>query len=244
MTQPGMTTVAWVLLALAGIAAIADWIAVAQRLQTLEYVCKPLTLTLVIGVAAALHPVDGLRRAYVVAALVLSLAGDVFLMLPGGKQDGLAGSAQRSGSRSPRAPTAVARFDPFLAGLGCFLIAHIDYIAAFRVGGPGLDRVALALLVVAPIALPLGTVIARALAAAGQGAMRAPVIAYIAVISAMTASAVATGSLLATAGAWLFLASDALIAWNRFLRPLRWAPLAVIVTYHAAQVLLTVSLTR
>jgi len=140
--------------------------------------------------------------------------------------------------------TAPARFDPFLAGLGCFLIAHIDYIAAFRVGGPGLDRVALALLVVAPIALPLGTVIARSLAASGQGAMRAPVIAYIAVISAMTASAVATGSPLATAGAWLFLASDALIAWNRFLRPLRWAPLAVIVTYHAAQVLLTVSLTR
>jgi uncharacterized membrane protein YhhN len=244
MTQPGMTTVAWVLLTLAAIAAVADWIAVAQRLRTVEYVCKPLTLALVIGVALALHPVDGLRRAYVVAALVLSLAGDVFLMLPAGRKDEpTAGAAGRVESRPASTPTT-PRFDPFLAGLGCFLVAHIDYVAAFRVGGPGLDRVALALLVVAPIALPLGTVIARALAASGQGAMRAPVIAYIAVISAMTASAVATGSLLATAGAWLFLASDALIAWNRFLRPLRWAPLAVIVTYHAAQVLLTVSLTR
>ena len=52
-----------------------------------------------------------------------------------------------------------------------------------------------------------------------------------------------TASPVAGAGAVLFMGSDALIAWNRFLRPLAWAPWAIIVTYHLAQALLTVSLT-
>jgi uncharacterized membrane protein YhhN len=45
----------------------------------------------------------------------------------------------------------------------------------------------------------------------------------------------------AAAGALLFMTSDALIGWNRFVRSLAWAPLAIIVTYHVAQMLLVVS---
>ena len=56
--------------------------AVHQEQKTLEYVCKPLTLGLLIGCALALDPADEAVRAWFVAALVLSLAGDVFLMLP------------------------------------------------------------------------------------------------------------------------------------------------------------------
>lgn len=230
---PGLTTAAWVFLGVAAAVALVDWVAVAGRRHRLEYLCKPLTLGLLLGVGLALTPVDGLRRGYFVAALALSLAGDVLLMLPGVERP------LDAGRRPP-----LGGVDPFPIGLGCFLVAHLDYIAGFRVGGPGLTHVAAGLLLVAPVAVPLGTVVARALRHRGEAALQLPVIAYIAVLSTMCASAVATGELLATAGAWLFVLSDATLAWNRFLRPFRWAPVVVVVTYHAAQALLVTSLVR
>jgi uncharacterized membrane protein YhhN len=64
------------------------------------------------------------------------------------------------------------------------------------------------------------------------------------VISAMVSAALATGVALAIAGSVLFFASDTLIAWNRFLRPRPWMPLAIIVTYHVGQTGLVLSLAR
>ena len=43
-------------------------------------------------------------------------------------------------------------------------------------------------------------------------------------------------------GASLFFASDALIAWNRFIGETRQGALAIIITYHLAQVGLVLSL--
>jgi len=244
--HPGMTQAAWILLGLAGVAALVDWVAVATRRRPVEYVCKPLTMVLLIGAALTLEPVDGLRRAYFVTALIFSLVGDVLLMLPSAQRETApparsAGQPLRRNGSSPELP---AWFDAFALGLAAFLLAHLNYIAGFRVGGPGLDRVAFALLAVAVIAVPMGTLISRALVARGEQQLRLPVVAYIAVLSAMTASAVATGSLLAGAGAWSFVASDATLAWDRFITPLRWGPTAVAVTYHLAQALLVVSLVR
>ena len=71
-----------------------------------------------------------------------------------------------------------------------------------------------------------------------------PVTAYVVVITAMLASAIASGVAVAALGAGLFYASDSLIAWNRFVRPLPWAPLAIIVTYHVGQGALVLSLAR
>lgn len=247
-THPGMTQAAWILLGLAGVAALVDWVAVATRRRTIEYVCKPLTMVLLIGVAVTLEPVDGLRRAYFVTALVFSLIGDALLMLPSAQRE--TAPSARTGNAAQRVrsnelpPALPSWFDAFALGLAAFLLAHLNYIAGFRVGGPGLDRVALALLAVAVIAVPLGTLISRALVARGEQQLRLPVVAYIAVLSAMTASAVATGSLLASAGAWSFVASDATLAWDRFITPLRWGPTVVAVTYHLAQGLLVVSLVR
>jgi uncharacterized membrane protein YhhN len=61
-------------------------------------------------------------------------------------------------------------------------------------------------------------------------------------ISAMVASAVATGDVRAVAGAGLFYASDTLIALDRFERSRPWAGLAIMVTYHLGQVWLVLSL--
>ena len=58
----------------------------------------------------------------------------------------------------------------------------------------------------------------------------------------MVATAIGTGSVAATAGATSFYASDALIAWNRFVRETSHGRLAIIVTYHLAQVGLVLSL--
>jgi hypothetical protein len=60
----------------------------------------------------------------------------------------------------------------------------------------------------------------------------------------MVACALATGNVLAGVGASLFFASDALIAWNRFVIPVRWAPVAIMVTYHVGQAGLVTSLVR
>ena len=67
----------------AGVFGVGDWIAKARHDRRLELVCKPLTLVALIAAAIALHPAADAhaRRGWFVAALVLSLAGDVLLML-------------------------------------------------------------------------------------------------------------------------------------------------------------------
>ena len=65
-----------------------------------------------------------------------------------------------------------------------------------------------------------------------------------AVISAMLATALATGNVLAAAGAVLFVASDSMIAWDRFVHPFERAPVAIMVTYHLGQAGLVASLLR
>jgi uncharacterized membrane protein YhhN len=62
------------------------------------------------------------------------------------------------------------------------------------------------------------------------------------VISAMVASAIGTMQPAAILGASLFYASDALIAWNRFIGNTRRGGLVIMVTYHLGQLLLVLSL--
>jgi len=74
--------------------------------------------------------------------------------------------------------------------------------------------------------------------------MVAPVAAYMSVISAMVVLAIGSGEAIAAAGALTFYCSDALIAWDRFVAPKRWARPAIMATYHLAQAALVVSLAR
>jgi uncharacterized membrane protein YhhN len=90
----------------------------------------------------------------------------------------------------------------------------------------------------------LGSRILGAIWRGDDAALRGPVVAYMVVISAMLTSALAAGPWLAAAGAVSFFASDALIAWERFVSPRPWMPLAIIVTYHLGQGALVLSLVR
>jgi uncharacterized membrane protein YhhN len=209
-----MTTAAWALLAIAAVFAVGNWIAVATRRKPLEYLCKPATLVFLIAVALALDPVHRDMRVWFVAALVFSLAGDIFLMLPG---------------------------DLFVFGLGAFLVGHLAYTVGLNLHTDGNWLFTLPIVVIAAL---LATRLVRGIRRSGEDALLGPVIAYVIVIGAMVVSAVASGNALAAVGALLFMGSDALIGETRFVHPHRGAGVAIMVTYHLGQAGLVLSLVR
>jgi uncharacterized membrane protein YhhN len=211
--------------ALAAVFAVGNWIAVGKTDRThasrvLEYVCKPATLVALIAAAALLDPAADAQtwRAWFVAALVFSLAGDVLLMLPQ---------------------------DLFVAGLAAFLVAHVFYLVGFWTNGPSAFALAIAVVLVVAVVGPLGWRILSSIVRTGEPReLRGAVAGYMLVISAMLATALATGNVVAAVGAGLFVASDSMIAWNRFVRPFRGAPVAIMVTYHLGQAGLVLALLR
>ena len=209
-----MTAATWALLATTAVVAVLDWIAVARGWSRVEYVAKPLTMVGLIGVALALDPKYSDMRAAFVIALVCSLVGDVFLMLPS---------------------------DRFVAGLAAFFGAHLAYTAGFLLGPGSVGGLAIGALIAAAVAIPLGVHIVRAVRRTAP-AVVTPVVAYLVVISTMVASATGLGNAWAIVGAWLFFVSDGLIGETRFVRPIPASGLAIIVTYHLGQALLVLSL--
>jgi uncharacterized membrane protein YhhN len=212
-----MGEAAWLLLGLAAVLAAGDWVAVARGNKRLEYFCKPAAMVALAGVAATLRPAVVAQQRWWLLALGLGLLGDILLMLPR---------------------------DRFAAGLAAFLLGHIAYILGFGAAGVALRLILvfLALLAV-PIAVGLIPVI-RGAVRVGQRELVAPILLYSLVIAAMASSALASHSPLAEAGALLFLVSDGLIAYRRFVTRRSWMPLAVIITYHLGQAGLVLSLAR
>ena len=216
-----MTAGAWALLIVAAILAAGDWVAVARGIKRLEYACKPGALAALIGVALSLDPAHGDVRAWFVVALALSLAGDVFLMLPS---------------------------DRFVAGLALFLLAHVAYVIGLTRHGGSAGALLVAAVPVVVVAGLLGARFLRAARAADHPELVGPLVAYMAVIAAMVTCAVASGNVVAAAGATLFMGSDALIAETRFgacagdKRLQKWSPVVIMVTYHLGQAGLTLSL--
>ncbi len=185
--------------------------------RTLVYVFKPLTTLLILAVA--LGRASGAADLYagaVALGLVFSLAGDVFLMLPR---------------------------DRFREGLASFLAAHLCYIAAFT-SGTGLHADP-----VPTVAFgALGLLLLGLFWPGVPGRLRVPVVLYVAVILTMAIQATGRAlrlhdvpSLLAAAGAALFVASDALLSWDRFVASFRSSRAAVLSTYFLAQWLIALS---
>ncbi|HZP43181.1 MAG TPA: lysoplasmalogenase [Candidatus Binatia bacterium] len=119
--------------------------------------------------------------------------------------------------------------DAFLPGLASFLAAHLCYVAAFAAPpGVWLFWLAAVVLASAPVARPV-------LGAVAEPPLRRALALYMLAVSLMVAAAIASSRAAAAAGAVLFLVSDSLIAWDRFVRRLPWAPLPIMVTYHLGQ---------
>lgn len=206
--------VAGVALAATLVAAVLDWWVVAADRRRLEVVLKPLTMVLLIGVALAITPDDPTVRVWFVVALGCSLVGDLFLL----------------------APTR------FAAGLGAFLAAHVAYLGGFLTWGLHPVWVVMGAVVVVAALGAIGSPVVAAVREGDEPELLGPVVAYLIVISLMVVVAVGTAHPLAAVGALLFYASDGLIAWGRFVEPAPGGRVAVMVTYHLAQVALVLSL--
>ncbi len=211
-----MNIYAWVLLVSLAVAAGADWSAVARHRSDLESVAKPAVLVILMLLAWLLRADSVDYGVYLLIGLVLCLLGDVLLL----------GQSDRH----------------FLAGLVAFLLAHVAYIAAFR-RIPGETPIWWGVIAVVTVALVVlfSWILPLARASLRDGI---PLLTYAVVVAGMAALAWATGLPVVGAGATLFLASDALIAFDRFVRPVSWGKLVVHITYHVGQLLIVLGMLR
>lgn len=179
------------------------------------YLFKPLATILVISIALLTHlPTTSSYQYLILAGLLCSLVGDIFLMLP----------------------------NKFLPGLGSFLFAHLAYILAFSFNGadrfsplllsPFLLYGAIILWLLYPylkeMKIPVIIYMLFILTMSYQGLMRG--------LATNTLS-----SYLAFIGAVLFMISDSIIALDRFGRPFKAAKLLLNSTYYLAQLLIALS---
>ena len=132
--------------------------------------------------------------------------------------------------------------DPlFTLGLGAFLLAHLFYIAAFtkdiQFKGPR-GMLAAAILVYGCL---IGFVMVPNL-----GDMLLPVVVYLLVIVIMGVLAALSGvnHWFVVAGACLFIASDSIIAVNRFIVSVPSSSFLIMSTYYPAQLLITAGASR
>jgi uncharacterized membrane protein YhhN len=134
----------------------------------------------------------------------------------------------------------------FLFGLIAFLMAHIAYITGFR-EELGIINVG-SVLLLAIIAINASRLIRRILGALrlkGENELVIPLIVYGIVISFMLFAAMSTlydpawkasAALLVSAGAFLFCTSDVILAWNKFVSPIRNGRVVNIALYHLGQI--------
>jgi len=216
MSLPRSTLLLW-LAGLSGLLAIAGNL---FALPALVFAFKPATTLLIIAWAWPRGADTPALRRWLRAGLVLSLAGDVFLMWPAG----------------------------FLPGLVSFLLAHLAYIVAFtrrtafaaRPSAFAMYGVVAALLlwqlwpgVPPPLRAPvLAYVVCLASMAAQAGAS------WLAARGGATEPFARSAAL----GGVLFMTSDTLLAFNKFSAPVPLAALWILLTYWVAQGLIARSL--
>ncbi len=216
LTQTTMIAL-WVV---AGVTAAVCWWAAWRNHRWAMALSKPLPMLALVAVALLL-PWQGWVTVLVVVCLVCGLVGDVVLLDPP--------SGRRPGPY--RLP----------AGLGAFLVGHVAYLGAMLAAPAVGSPFPWPALVAFPLAVAVAWCWGRPLLA-GAGELRWPVAAYQAVILAMALAAAARGPWVLVAGAVLFVASDLLLGRSLFLAARRWSALAVMVTYHLAQLLLVIGL--
>ncbi len=206
-----------------GLAAL-HWGGIVIKWKWLQYLTKPATILALIAFVWRFRPGFVLRGDlnWLVFALLFSLVGDVLLMLPG---------------------------NLFLPGLVSFLLAHIAYIFALSNALPPFNLPSLiVVLMVAMTSVQIYRRLAAGLENSQERSLKIPVMLYITVLSIMVVLALLTlvsngwenyRALLLSAGALLFFISDTWLAWDRFVEPLKHHDLRVMISYHLAQICLS-----
>ena len=183
-----------------------------REAPTLRWFAKPLASAGFLLAALAAGARDSQYGHVVLVALALGMLGDVLLI-----------------------PAASATF---LAGLASFLLGHLAFALAFVVRGVSAPAMfGAAALLALPAALSW-----RWLAPHVPTKMRAPVVAYIAVISIMVAAAAGTlgtpGGGVILVGAVMFFVSDLAVARQRFVERTPWNKLWGLPLYYGGQLVL------
>lgn len=206
------------LLLFAFIFASLESLALYKEIRKLEFVAKPAVM---ICLLVWLYFTAGLQDPLIWfgIGLMFSLAGDIFLMF-------------------------IDRF--FMLGLIAFLLAHIAYLVGFNVPFPEAIGVwAFAISIV--IGLSAVRLLRRIVGAVreNQPRLTIPVIVYSVVITLMLLSALltlfrpdwkSTPAYLVSFGAFTFYLSDIILAWNRFVVPIKNSRLLNIGAYHLGQI--------
>lgn len=196
----------WVVpFAIAAGIAVLDWWAVATDRRDIERWAKPAVMVFLI-VAAVLIPAESdWIRWWIVIGLVFGLVGDVLLF-----------------------------HDRFIPGAAAFLVGHLAYVVALLL----VPQEPRGLLVGGVIVLLVAVFVGRQIVAgawAKAPLLGAIVAAYMLVIGVVVVLAVGSTSLVVAIAALLFLTSDALLAWARFVGPAPGGRVTVMVTYQLAQ---------
>jgi uncharacterized membrane protein YhhN len=180
----------------------------------LIYLFKPLTMVFIISIATlAKRPPSNRYKYAVIAGLLFSMVGDVFLMLP---------------------------MDLFIAGLISFLVAHLIYIYAFRSGRPWRIKF-MPVLLLAIYGVVIYSILLPGLN--GMAVPVAVYVVVILTMAWQAwdqwDQARARWALLAFIGALLFVISDTVLALNRFGEPFQAARALTLSTYYSAQWLIS-----
>lgn len=121
----------------------------------------------------------------------------------------------------------------FIFGLAAFLTAHLCYTAFFlRLRSYNRKNAVRALF------FAVYGIVAFIIFIEPAGALATPVAIYISVITLMGITAALTGSLTACLAAAVFILSDSLLAWGKFISDLGHFKISVMVTYYLAQYLI------
>ena len=196
----------WVVpFAIAAGIAVLDWWAVATDRRDIERWAKPAVMVFLIAAAVLIPAESDWIRWWIVIGLAFGLVGDVLLF-----------------------------FDRFIPGAAAFMVGHLAYVVALLLG-PQEPR---GLLVGGVIVLLVAVFVGRQIVAgawAKAPLLGAIVAAYMLVIGVVVVLAVGSTSLVVAIAALLFLTSDALLAWARFVGPAPGGRVTVMVTYQLAQ---------
>ena len=189
-----------------------DWWAVARGDRRTETWAKPATLVALIVAATVLGAPDSTPGRWLLLALGFGLLGDVALL-----------------------GDSLARFR---AGVAAFLVGHLAYLACFATLGLPRPAWSWAVLLVLLASFVATREVLPATHRLDGAALSVPVAVYTAAIGAMLVCAWFTGEWLVALGATVFVASDATLSVDRFVRPIPRAHLVVMVTYHLGQALI------
>lgn len=207
----------WLVLAI--FAASVAVIGVQKNNKKLELFAKPAVLLCLLIWLYASTGLQG-NMFWFGMGILLSLVGDLVLMNPADRM--------------------------FVLGLIVFLFTHVFYLIGFKEELLSLTAWSFILIFFIFInGLRLMQRIVGAMRAHGQNALVAPVIVYGVMVSLVMYAAMSTisdpawttsAAFFVSAGAFLFYLSDLILAWNKFVSPVKNAHVLNVVTYYLGQI--------